>query len=349
MNASPTAGARPLRLALTLGDPAGVGPEIILRFFEEGLYSPSVLPFVVGEARHLDQAMTHPEIPLSGLRVVSEPPTEPAPSGIIPVVEPPDFTFHGELTPGRVSDQCGAAAWAYVRHAVHLVQSGQADAVVTAPIHKEALHAAGCPFPGHTEMLADLAGGVPVSMLLVGGGLRAALATIHEPLARVPGLLKTETLLEQIRLLDRFIPLFGLTRPRARIGVTGLNPHAGEGGMFGQEEAQIIVPAIEQAQAEGLDVAGPLPADTAFFFHRRGAYDALLAMYHDQALIPVKTLDFHGGVNVTMGLPFIRTSVDHGTAFDIAWRGEANPGSLRAAVACAATLAGNWRKREKSA
>ncbi|HNY27104.1 MAG TPA: 4-hydroxythreonine-4-phosphate dehydrogenase PdxA, partial [Candidatus Sumerlaeota bacterium] len=252
MNASPTAGARPLRLALTLGDPAGVGPEIILRFFEEGLYSPSVLPFVVGEARHLDQAMTHPEIPLSGLRVVSEPPTEPAPSGIIPVVEPPDFTFHGELTPGRVSAQCGAAAWAYVRHAVHLVQSGQADAVVTAPIHKEALHAAGCPFPGHTEMLADLAGGVPVSMLLVGGGLRAALATIHEPLARVPGLLKTETLLEQIRLLDRFIPLFGLTRPRARIGVTGLNPHAGEGGMFGQEEAQIIVPAIEQAQAEGL-------------------------------------------------------------------------------------------------
>jgi 4-hydroxythreonine-4-phosphate dehydrogenase len=347
MNASETAGARPLRLAMTLGDPAGVGPEIVLRFFEEGLYPPSVLPFVVGEARHLDQAMAQQETPFAKLRVVSAPPTEVDHSGAIPIVEPPDFTFHGELTPGRVSAQCGAAAWAYVRQAVHLVQSGQADAVVTAPIHKEALRAAGCPFPGHTEMLADLAGGVPVSMLLVGGGLRAALATIHEPLSRVPGLLKTDALVEQIRLLDRFIPLFGLKRPRARIGVTGLNPHAGEGGLFGEEEAQIITPAIEQAQAEGLDVVGPLPGDTAFFFHRRGVYDALLAMYHDQALIPVKTLDFHGGVNVTMGLPFIRTSVDHGTAFDIAWQGKANPGSLRAAVACAATLAGNWRALEK--
>ncbi len=347
MSVSETAGARPLRLAVTLGDPAGVGPEIILLFFEDGLFPASVLPFVVGEARHLDQVAEHQDRTSPKLRVVSAPPAESDDSGAIPIVEPPDFTFHGELTPGRVSAQCGAAAWAYVRQAVHLVQSGLADAVVTAPIHKEALHAAGCPFPGHTEMLSDLAGGVPVSMLLVGGGLRVALATIHEPLHRVPGLLKTETLLEQIRLLDRFIPLFGLKRPRARIGVTGLNPHAGEGGMFGTEESQIIAPAIEQAQAEGLDVAGPLPGDTAFFFHRRGVYDALLAMYHDQALIPVKTLDFHGGVNVTMGLPFIRTSVDHGTAFDIAWRGEANPGSLRAAVACAATLAGNWHAREK--
>jgi 4-hydroxythreonine-4-phosphate dehydrogenase len=349
MNAPERTDAPPLRLALTLGDPAGVGPEILLRFFAEDRFAPSIRPFVVGEARHIEQVSLHQDQTSLKLKVVSDPTAFPADSDAIPVVEPPDFTFHGELTPGRISDQCGAAAWAYIRHAVHLVLSGQADAVVTAPIHKEALHAAGCPFPGHTEMLADLAGGVPVSMLLVGGGLRVALATIHEPLSHVPELLRTDALVEQIRLLDRFIPLFGLKRPRARIGVTGLNPHAGEGGMFGQEEAQIIAPAIEQARAEGLDAAGPLPGDTAFFFHRLGSYDALLAMYHDQALIPVKTLDFHGGVNVTMGLPFIRTSVDHGTAFDIAWQGKANPGSLRAAVACAATLAGNWRKREKNA
>ena len=397
----------PLRLAITLGDPAGVGPEIILRLFaQEGDFRAlsercgvGVLPFVVGEARLLEETARIPEVLRTmradaretdargadltpAIQTVAEPPQEPPVPGTIPIVEPPDFRFEGALEVGKVSAQCGAAAWAYVRHAVALVQSGAADAVVTAPLHKEALRAAGCPYPGHTEMLSALAGGAPAAMLLVGGGLRAALVTIHEPLALVPLLLSTEKILWHLRLMDSFIPWFGLpprpegkrvrvggervrpegerarpegervgiggerVRPggaRVRIGVCGLNPHAGEGGIFGTEDGDIIAPAIAQARAEGIEATGPLPADTAFHFHREGLYDAILAMYHDQALIPVKTLAFHEGVNVTMGLPFIRTSVDHGTAFDIAGRGLARPDSLRAAIECAAVLVRNRR------
>jgi len=387
--------ARPLRLAITLGDPAGVGPEIILRLFaQEGDFRAlsercgvGVVPFVVGEARLLEETTRIPEVRRTvqadagaagfdlAVQALATPPSEPPSPGVIPIVESPDFRFEGAPTIGKVSARCGAAAWAYVRHAVALVQSGAADAVVTAPLHKEALRAAGCPYPGHTEMLADLAGGVPAAMLLVGGGLRAALVTIHEPLALVPLLLSAEKILWRLRLMDTFIPWFGLpprpggervrpggervqpggervrpnggrVRPegeRVRIGVCGLNPHAGEGGIFGTEERDIIAPAIAQARAEGIAASGPLPADTAFHFHREGLYDAILAMYHDQALIPVKTLAFHEGVNVTMGLPFIRTSVDHGTAFDIAGRGVARPDSLRAALECAAVLARNRR------
>jgi len=372
---------------VTLGDPAGVGPEIVVRLFERGGFPENVAPFVVGEARHLAEiaAILAREDAKRGatttsppLRVerLADPPRQPAPPGTIPVIEPSDFRFEGDLAVGKVSAQCGAAAWAYVRCAVALVQAGRADAIVTAPLHKEALQAAGCPYAGHTEMLADLADGARVAMLLVGGGLRVALATIHEQLARVPALLTEEGILEKLRLLDHFIPWFGLAdrgsarsvggtahgnigpaRPspdpsragiglvRPRIGVAGLNPHAGEGGLFGNEERLVIAPAVERARAEGIDATGPLPGDTIFHAHREGAYDAVLAMYHDQALIPVKTLDFHGGVNVTMGLPFIRTSVDHGTAFDIAGRGIARPDSLRAALETAAVLV---RNKEKS-
>ena len=401
--------AHPLRLAITLGDPAGVGPEIILRLFaQEGDFRAlsercgvGVLPFVVGEARLLEEAARIPEVRRTiqadagaagfdlAVQALAAPPSQAPAPGTIPVLQPPDFRFEGALEVGKVSARCGAAAWAYVRHAVALVQSGAAEAVVTAPLHKEALRAAGCPYPGHTEMLSALAGGAPAAMLLVGGGLRAALVTIHEPLALVPLLLSTEKILWRLRLMDTFIPWFGLpprpgggrvriggervriggervrpeggrVRPdgervrkggervragggRVRIGVCGLNPHAGEGGIFGNEERDIIAPAIAQACAEGIDAIGPLPADTAFHFHREGLYDAILAMYHDQALIPVKTLAFHEGVNVTMGLLFIRTSVDHGTAFDIVGRGVARPDSLRAALECAATLVRNRR------
>lgn len=377
---------RPLRLAITLGDPAGIGPEIILRMFQDGGFPPATIPFVVGEARHLEQVGGLIGSSLSP-KILDLPPSVPSPAGTIPVIEPSDFHFSGGLVLGRVAAECGAAAWAYIRKAVELVRSGQADAIVTAPLHKEALQAAGCPHPGHTELLADLAGGMPVAMLLVGGGLRVALATIHEPFVRVRELLTVEGILGHLRIMDRFIPWFGLEpetaretggkRPsapekgnklqasgendakaaaasvaghpprRPRIGVTGLNPHAGEGGLFGNEEREIIDPAIRRACAEGINAAGPLPADTIFHFHREGAYDAVLAMYHDQALIPVKTLDFHGGVNVTMGLPFIRTSVDHGTAFDIAGRGLARPDSLHSALEMAALLARNRKRMEK--
>lgn len=337
----------PIRLAVTLGDPAGVGPEIVLAMFAQAQWPAHTAPFVSGEARILEQIARSLGIP-ADIRIAPQPPTEPPPPGVVPVVEPPDYRFEGPVREGKVDPACGAAAWAYVRHAVDLIQQGRADGVVTAPLHKEALHAAGCPHPGHTEMLADLAGGCHVAMLLVGGGVRVALVTIHEAIARVPQLITRQGILEKIRLLHTFIPWFGLDdgpRPRApRIGVTGLNPHAGEGGMFGDEEIQTIIPAIEAARAEGIDATGPLPADTAFHFHREGHTDAILAMYHDQGLIPVKTLDFHLGVNVSMGLPFIRTSVDHGTAFDIAGKGIARPDSLRAALHTAATLTANRRR-----
>ncbi|NQU44469.1 4-hydroxythreonine-4-phosphate dehydrogenase PdxA [bacterium] len=345
-----------IRVAITSGDPAGVGPEIVLNLLREmggerrAEYS-EVIPFIVGEARLLEQVGRGlPEFAMPRIEVLSDVPDRAMDPGAVPVLEPEDFRFEGELVQGRVLAQCGAAAWAYIRRAVALIQSGRADAVVTAPLHKEALQAAGCPHPGHTEMLADLAGGADVAMLLVGGGLRVALATIHVALSRVPGLLTREGILQKLELLDSFIPCFGLqaregkTPARPRIGVTGLNPHAGEGGLFGSEERDLIEPAIVVARSRGIDAHGPLPADTIFHFHREGAFDAVLAMYHDQALIPVKTLAFHDGVNVTMGLPFIRTSPDHGTAFDIAGKGFARPDSLRAALDCAVTLVRNRRR-----
>ena len=351
------------RIAVTLGDPAGVGPEIVLRLFREGRFPSGAVPFVVGAVHHLERAARQlsetgtGEAELEPIARLEAPPNTPPTqqdARIVPVVEPPDATPGEDVETGQVSAACGRAAWGAIRHAVELVQRGSADAIVTAPIHKEALRLAGCPYPGHTEMLAALAGGVRVAMLLVGGGLRVALATIHEPLDRVPGLLSIESLVERLRLMDRFLPWFGIEphpdrTSRPCIGVTGLNPHAGEGGLFGDAESRTIAPAVEQARAEGIDALGPFPADTIYHFHREGAYDAVLAMYHDQGLIPVKTLDFHGGVNVTMGLPFVRTSVDHGTAFDIAGKGLARPGSLRAALECAVLLTRNRAKLENRA
>ncbi|MFW6255950.1 MAG: 4-hydroxythreonine-4-phosphate dehydrogenase PdxA [Candidatus Sumerlaeota bacterium] len=353
-----------IRLAITLGDPAGVGPEIILRLWESFIQAPEqlqysqyrIVPFVVGEARHLNQiarmgavseqvpnlVQWKPEV----AEAVLVAPESFVPEAPIPVMEPTDFDFPGELEMGKISKECGAAAWAYVRHAVALVQAGQADAIVTAPLHKEALKRAGSPFPGHTEMLSQLAGNVPVAMLLVGGGIRVALTTIHIPIVEVAQAISRELILRQIRMLHGFLPWFEAPDPDSEkagptIGVTGLNPHSSDGGLFGKEEAEIVEPAIEAARQEGIEAIGPLPADTAFFFHREGNYDGILAMYHDQALIPVKTLAFHDGVNVTMGLPFIRTSVDHGTAFDIAGQGIARPDSLRAAFFLGARLAVN--------
>ncbi|HUT24308.1 MAG TPA: 4-hydroxythreonine-4-phosphate dehydrogenase PdxA [Sumerlaeia bacterium] len=362
----------PQRLALTMGDPAGIGPEIILRLFEGrmaaagggGALEPGgggsvpFVPVIVGETRLLEQVARRIGSPLRLQTVQSPAQAAGFQPGLAPVVEPQDFSFASDLVMGTVQGECGAAAWAYVRRAVSLIQQDEADALVTAPLNKEALRAAACPHQGHTEMLADLTKTSRVAMLLVGGGLRVALATIHEPLERVPRLLTRQGLLDRLRLMDEFIPWFWevdaspapgtreRTRPKARprIAVTGLNPHAGEGGLFGDAEGAVIAPAVAAAQSEGIDAVGPLPADTVFHFHREGKYDAVLAMYHDQALIPVKTLDFHRCVNVTMGLPFIRASVGHGTAFDIAGKGTASSSSLEAALQTAALLAWNRRR-----
>jgi 4-hydroxythreonine-4-phosphate dehydrogenase len=210
--------------------------------------------------------------------------------------------------------------------------------LVTAPLHKESLRAAGHRWPGHTEMLADAAGTSDVAMMFVGGGLRVALLTIHRSLRSVPDAVTCAEVERVVRLVHCELPRFGAAE--RRIAVCGVNPHAGEGGLFGREEREAIGPALEALRLSGIDAAGPLPADTAFVKAARGEFDAVVAAYHDQGLVPVKLLAFGRAVNVTLGLPFVRTSVDHGTAFDIAAAGTADPGSLLAAMALAVELSG---------
>jgi 4-hydroxythreonine-4-phosphate dehydrogenase len=251
------------------------------------------------------------------------------------------------LPRGEVSAAAGRAAYEFIARAVTLAQAREIDAIVTAPVNKEALAAAGVRHSGHTEILAELSDTRDFAMLLLGKELRVIHVTTHVALRRVPDLVTRERVLKTIRLAQR--TLEGLGRPRGRIAVAGLNPHAGEDGLFGDEEQQAIVPAIQAARAEGLSVTGPLPADTLFSRARGGEFDIVVAMYHDQGHIPVKTLGFEydeasktwtglSGVNVTVGLPFLRVSVDHGTAFDRAWKGTANPESMVEALEVATRM-----------
>ena len=307
------------RLALTLGDPAGIGPEIALK--------------ALVSARRSDAALSVFG-PVSALRERARRLGLPAPESLgVRLVDVP-----GDAVPlGVVSAAGGRAAAEAVLAAVREAREGVVHALVTAPLNKEALAAAGYPWPGHTEMLAEAAGAQSVAMMFVGGGLRVALLTIHQPLRTVPDALTGEVVRRIVRLVARELPRFGASR--SRIAVCGVNPHAGEGGLFGREEREVIAPAVFALRAEGLDVEGPLPADTVFVRAARGEFDAVVAAYHDQGLIPVKLAAFGHAVNVTLGLPFVRTSVDHGTAFDIVEKGVADEGSLLAAMDLAAMLA----------
>jgi len=320
---------------LTLGDPAGIGPEIILKAFADKTALRCCRPLVVGEIALLRR---HAEILgiKADLAAVSSVAEAEAAAGRIPALEPEGPRFEGELKLGAIDARCGAAAHRAIVGAVRLALRGEIDGIVTAPIHKEAFRASGVLFPGHTELLGHLAHARETSMLMVGGGLRIVLATIHVALRDVPAKISRARLEPLFDLTDAFIRRFGIESPR--IAVAGLNPHAGEGGLFGQEERREIRPAIEAAAARGLRIDGPFPGDTVFHAMREGAFDVVIAMYHDQGLAALKTVDFHGGVNVTMGLPFIRTSPDHGTAFDKAGRNAADPSSFIAALRLAALL-----------
>jgi 4-hydroxythreonine-4-phosphate dehydrogenase len=294
---------------------------------------------VYGNLRLIERVASAARIPF--------PPTVdvlPCPDGVAP---PPqserhiffDFPFAevDEIAAGRVQVACGRQAHEWICAAVRDVRRGCADGIVTGPVNKEAFHAAGVAFPGHTELLAHLTGGAAPCMSFYSDRLFLSLATIHEAVGRVPGLLSVPGLLRTIRLTHDACDV-----PRPRIGVLALNPHAGENGLFGTEERDIIAPAIEAARADGLSVHGPLVPDTAFTWLMSGKpspYDGYVAMYHDQGLIPFKMAAFDTGVNVTLGLPVIRTSPDHGTAFDLAWKGEASPSSMAHAVRLAARLA----------
>ena len=314
-------------LALTCGEPAGVGPEIAAKAWEA---LGARLPFVwIGDPAHLP-----PGTPVREVARASD--ARDAAASALPVLPLP---FAAPATPGRPAPENAAGVIEAIARAVRLAQDGEVSGVVTAPIHKKALKdGAGFAHPGHTEYLAALAGVPRVAMMLACDGLRVVPATIHVALAEVPGLLTRALLTDVILLTHAALRRdFGVEAPR--IAVAGLNPHAGEGGTMGREERDVITPAIEALRAEGMAIAGPLSADTMFHPAARARYDAAVAMYHDQALIPVKTIDFAGGVNVTLGLPFIRTSPDHGTAFDIAGQGRADATSLVAALRMARSMA----------
>ncbi|WP_374674671.1 4-hydroxythreonine-4-phosphate dehydrogenase PdxA [Ideonella sp.] len=332
---------RPLPLVLTMGDPCGIGPETIARAAAAGALDDAL---VCGSAPVMRRALA-----AVGARrpvAVVEQPHDAAhvPQGALVVWQPPGLAPGLEALPwGRVSAAAGAAAAHCIEAAARVVQGGQGRALVTAPIHKEALAASGVRFPGHTEMLQALAGGVPVRMMLANDELRVVLVTIHVSLRRAIDLLDEPGIVQTLRITDVALRRFGIAQPR--IAVAGLNPHAGEGGLFGDEERRVIAPAIASARALGIDATGPYAPDTVFMRARHapghtGEFDVVVAMTHDHGLIPVKYLGVEQGVNVTLGLPFVRTSPDHGTAFDIAGRGVADPSSLIAAARLARRLSG---------
>jgi 4-hydroxythreonine-4-phosphate dehydrogenase len=315
-----------------MGDPAGIGPEIIAKLFAEGVPAACI---VVGDAASMRRGVAAAGVSLTvrHLDCVSQARCAP---GVIEVLQAGEAP--GPVPYGTVDARAGAAAHAAIQRAIDGALDGSLRAIVTAPIHKEALRAAGVSQPGHTEMLAERAGVTDFAMMLANDELRVLLVSIHVALSEAIRRVTPETELRAIRLADQATRRFGIERPR--VAVAGLNPHAGEGGLFGREDVDVIAPAVAQAQAEGIDASGPWPGDTVFMRARHGEFDVVVAQYHDQGLIPVKYLGVDQGVNITVGLPFVRTSVDHGTAFDIAGTGKADPSSLRQALRQALAMTG---------
>ena len=321
------------RVVISMGDPTGIGPEVAIRGLTHGRTHRMLRPILVGDLAVFQATVD--QLRLS-LPLASWQPPAALPRGAVAVREVSTLSPQ-QRRPGRPTVASGRAAHNAIVEAVQLVQRGIADALVTAPICKANVVAAGVAVGGHTELLAQLTQTTPVRMMMVGKRLRVVLVTTHVAIAQVPALLSRRLIFDTILLTHRTLhERFGLTHPR--IGVAGLNPHAGERGLFGDEEQRLITPAIRAAVRRHIRVAGPFAADSLFPLTLAGRFDALVCMYHDQALAPFKLLHFADGVNVTMGLPFIRTSPDHGTAHDIAGRGRANPGSMIAALQLAAQL-----------
>ncbi len=337
-----------LPIGITMGDPVGIGPEIIARLFDQGLDTPAV---VYGDANSLQRA-----IDLLGLDLLVQPITweswpgakiwtsasaeNPSPSNssassqgstharTVPLIQSGP-ALSPSLPWGQVDARAGQCAYEAVCLAIDDSKAGRLRAIVTAPLNKQAMHAAGVSFPGHTEILAERSGTEHVAMMLANSELKVLLATIHVPISEVPKLITPALALRSIRLAHQACVRAGVAKPK--VAVAGLNPHAGEGGKFGREDIDVIRPAIEKAIGEGIDATGPWPGDTVFMRARRGEFDIVVAQFHDQGLIPIKYMGVDEGVNVTVGLPFVRTSVDHGTAFDIAGQGKADASSLRCA------------------
>lgn len=307
------------RIGITMGDPNGIGPEVAIKAIQDKSVMDACQPVLIGSEKVWHKAAEQFAV-----------------DNIPEIVDPGGFNIK-DLTPQKVSKEAGRASVQCIEKAVEMALSCDIDAVVTAPISKESIHLAGSGYPGHTEMLKDLTGSDNAIMLFEGGKFRVALQTIHAALSKVPGMIKKDEIFNTISICSSELKSkFGIDSPR--VVVCGLNPHAGEAGAFGREEIEEIIPAVELAKSEGINVEGPYPADTLFYNALQGRWDLVLAMYHDQGLIPFKMLSFDTGVNVTIGLPIIRTSPDHGTAFDIAWQGKANPASMIEAIRVAVRM-----------
>ncbi len=329
-----------LPLVISMGDPSGIGPEIIVKAFANGDADCCV---VTGCPAVIQGTINALGVNLSVRDTGAIESAAPAPGSIDVLRTSPDQTF----PTGEISPASGRAAFKAIAEGIRLAGSGRASGLVTAPIHKEALAAAGFDYPGHTEILAERAAAGPVAMMLANDDIRTVLVTVHMSLRRAIERADFPSQMTAIRLAHEACRDVGIAEPR--VAVAGLNPHAGEGGRFGREEIDIIAPAIKAAREEGIDASGPWPGDTVFMAARNGAFDIVVAQYHDQGLIPVKYLGVEKGVNVTLGLPFVRTSPDHGTAFDIAGKGVADAGSLATAIHYARRLAATRQHKEEAA
>lgn len=309
------------RIAITIGDPGGVGPEIVLKAIKSPEVSDLFGFVIVGDNPVIERAREDLDLPIEKKDVE-----------IIDTKIIKDFHFERN----RPSVSNGYASVSYIKKAVELALRGYVDAIVTAPISKESLRMAGFGWPGHTEMLAEFTNTKDFAMMFYSNRLKLILVTIHVALKSVPDMIKKDKVLKTIILARRACDMLNLKEPR--IAVAGLNPHAGESGLFGDEEIKEIIPAVNEAQALGIAVSGPFPADTLFYGAYRGKFDIIVCMYHDQGLIPLKMIAFDKAVNVTIGLPIIRTSPDHGTAYDIAWKGISNPSSMIEAIKLAGRM-----------
>lgn len=326
---------RPL-IGITMGDPVGVGPEILCMALDYTEIYDSARPVVIGDPEIMNMAagIARTGLKILKIRAVDDLQTAVYEPGVINLF--PASGLCGDAHKwGEPSAETGRAMIGYIESGIDMAKSGQIDALVTCPINKAAMKLAGGTYPGHTEMLAQRTAAREYAMMMAGSRLRVVLVTIHKALREVPAALDENRIATVIRLTHQALgSRFGIAGPR--IAVCGLNPHAGEAEMFGHEEARVIRPATAAAASQGILATGPHPADTVFYQAVNGAYDAVVCMYHDQGLIPFKMVHFHDGVNTTLGLPIIRTSVDHGTAYDIAGKGIADPGSLMAAIEMAA-------------
>lgn len=319
-----------------MGDPCGIGPEIIIRALQESAILSCCSPVVIGDRRALQRAIALAGADLKLTAVTDDAIPLNVPSGSILLKELTSLA-DADMVYGHPTRASGDAVFRYITAAAALCMSGKVAAMATAPINKAAMNLAGHQYPGHTELLAELTGTEEFVMMLAGERLRVALVTIHEAISAVPALITYDKVLATIMTTQRDVARFFCQNPR--IAVLSLNPHAGEGEMFGDHERRIILPAIAEARRRGVDASGPHSADTLFHFAVKGEYDAVVCMYHDQGLIPLKLLHFDDGVNITLGLPIIRTSVDHGTAYNIAGKGIASAQSLRSAILTAAKMA----------